>query len=86
MAFNHFSKPQAFIYLSNEFLNISALIDFFELLFDTIHLICTKLLTNKQSNDEAKLLFDSLPLSEVNKDDSAQHDFILETLLQFDQY
>lgn len=64
---------------------ISTLTEFFELSLDTIRLICTKLLTNKQSNDKAKLLFDSLPLSEINMDDNAQHDFILETLLQFDQ-
>jgi len=72
-------------YLSNEFLNVTSLENYFEMPLDRMCLTCTKLISNIHSDEEAMNLFNSLPLSEINMNVDIQHDLILEPLLQFDQ-
>jgi hypothetical protein len=61
------------IYLSNEFLDINSLTQYLELL------------SNKKSEEETIEFLNSLLLTNINMKDNLQHDFIFETLLQFDQ-
>jgi len=73
------------IYLSNEYLDISSLLAFLDLPLQQIKLICVQLLTHKHSEEAATDFFDSLLLSDINMNDNLQHDFIYESLIQFDQ-
>jgi hypothetical protein len=73
------------LYLSNEFLDINSLLNFFELPSDKINLICAQLLTNKNSEEAIITHLNSLLLTDINMQEDLQHDFIYETLLQFDQ-
>jgi len=73
------------LYLSNEFLDINSLLKFFDLPSDKISLICAQLLTNKNSEEVIITHLNSLLLTDINMQEDLQHDFIYETLLQFDQ-
>jgi hypothetical protein len=73
------------LYLSNEFLDITSLLKFFDLPSDKISLICAQLLTNKNSEEVIITHLNSLLLTDINMQEDLQHDFIYETLLQFDQ-
>jgi len=73
------------IYLSNEFLDINNLIQYLELPLDQVRAICAQILTNKTSEDNALNFFNTLPLAEINMQNDLQHDFIFESLMQFDQ-
>jgi len=73
------------IYLSNEFLDINNLLQYLELPLDQVRTICAHFLTNKTSEENALIFFNTLPLAEINIQNDLQHDFIFESLIQFDQ-
>jgi uncharacterized protein YqgV (UPF0045/DUF77 family) len=73
------------IYLTNEIVDTNNLIEHLDLPIHNIKLICSQLLSNKPSEEEAINLFNSLNLSDINPEDKQQYDFIHETILQFDQ-
>lgn len=73
------------LYLSNKLIDSSYTSDFFELPKKTILLIGAKILTNKNSDNEAQQIIDSLTLTDVDVSNKIQHDYLVKTLLQFHQ-
>jgi hypothetical protein len=73
------------IYLSNNFMNTNDLIQYLDLPVEEIQLICARILSNKTSTNALNELINSLDLSDINMNETLQHDFLYETLIQFDQ-
>jgi len=73
------------LYLSNAVLNITELVQFFELTADEILLHCAKIILNTNSDEEANTLLNSLSLADIDMGDELQNIVIKEILLNFDQ-
>jgi hypothetical protein len=54
------------LYLSNSYIDISDILNFFEITPDTILLICSKLLFHSDNEDEVINILNSLELTEIN--------------------
>jgi hypothetical protein len=72
-------------YLTNELIDITDLLSFFELPQETILLLGGKVLTNKDSNEEILQFTDNLHLTDLDDDNETHHHFLIKTLTQFDQ-
>jgi len=66
-------------------MNANELIQYLDLPVEEIQLLCAHILSNKTSTNALNELIDSLDLSDINMNETLQHDFLYETLLQFDQ-
>jgi hypothetical protein len=73
------------LYMANSCLEITSILDFFEIPSDTLLLIGTKILLNSISNEEALNILSLLNLSDINLNNDTQYNFISGTLLPFDQ-
>jgi hypothetical protein len=73
------------LYFSNNIFDTNDLVAFLEITSDKILIIGAKILTNCNSDEDAKSLIDSLNISEVDMLDVFQNTFVKETLLNFNQ-
>jgi hypothetical protein len=73
------------LYLSEEFIDIKEIINYFEVPLDTIRLIGAKILTNNGSDEIALNSITSINLNIINLNHQDEFKFISETLINFDQ-
>jgi hypothetical protein len=73
------------LYLSNDFLDVNKLIDYLQVLIDTVRLIGTKILTNNARIESATRALNSAHLSKINFQNREEFLYISKTLINFDQ-
>jgi hypothetical protein len=73
------------LYLSNTCIEISDILNFFELPPETILLTGAKLLLNTDTEKEISHILNLTDLSSINLNEETQYNFITETLIPFDQ-
>jgi len=71
------------IYFSNEYINTTKLTQYLEMSTEEILLLSTRIISNLQTDEEAKTLLDSFNLTEIDPEDPIESGFITETLDQF---
>jgi len=73
------------LYLSNQYIEVDNLAEFFDLPLEHIILLGAKILIKTDSEEEAKSALNNLNLSDIDVDNTIHEAFLSETLMSFDQ-
>ena len=73
------------VYLSNMYIVVDSLVEFFDLPLDYITTLGAKLITKVDSDDEAKSILRDINLNDIDIDNPIHESFLSETLIGFDQ-
>jgi len=71
------------LYFSNEYINTTKLTQYLEMSTEEILLLSTRIISNLQTDEEAKALLDSFNLTDIDPEDPIESGFITEMLDQF---